>query len=195
MPFYSNLTAHGYGFAVKTEHRQSECSWCRWALDTAMEHMKDANLKFTKSTKHQPDETPHVVHVTRIYRALGSTPPAADPCDLSDDTLRRLFSASTDPWQRAMIEEVTNLRIKLSRQRPVVLDLEEDEAATVLRLLDIEEENQTAEADTAYQNGDGFEGECAQARQLAEEAEKIADRLRKTLGKHLDKAYAGELES
>lgn len=193
MPFYSNLTAHGYGFAVKTEHRQSECSWCRWALDTAMEHMKDANLKFTKSTKHQPDETPHVVHVTRIYRALGSTPPAADPCDLSDDTLRRLFSASTDPWQRAMIEEVMNLRIKLSRQRPVVLDLEEEEAATVLTLLELEAEEKTTDADEAYQNGNGYESQCAQSRANAERAEKLADRLRKILAKHLDKAYAGEL--
>lgn len=79
------------------------------------------------------------------------------------------------------------------RQRPVVLDLEEDEAALLLRLLDCEEDTQVAEGDANYQNGSGYERQCAENRLAAKRAEDLADRIRKILGKHLDKAYAGEL--
>ena len=191
---YGFARAHGYEFGTKSDHRTDVCAWCAQAKDVALAHMKDASLKTTKSTKTEPDDTPHVVRVTRLGRDISYRGgPAVDPCDLSDDTLRRIFDTTESNWDRAMIEEVMNLRIKLSRQRPVVLDLNEDEAATVLNLLDLEQENQTDEADAHYQNGSGFESDCVQARTLAEEVEKIADRLRSKLAKHLDKAYAGEL--
>jgi len=118
--------------------------------------------------------------------------PEVNPCDLSDGTLRRIFGTTESNWDRAMVAEVLNLRSKLSRQRDVVLDLTEAEAATVLGLLDQEQEDQTDVADAHYQNGDGYEGECVQAMTLAADAEKIGDRLRKLLGKRLDKVYAGE---
>lgn len=191
---FGSVIAHGYQFGMKSDHRTDVCTWCAQAKAVALTHMKDATLKTTRSTKIEPDDTPHVVHLTRLGRDWATQgAPAVNPCDLSDDTLRRVFSTTQSNWDRAMIEEVMNLRIKLSRERPVVLDLEEDEAATVLNLLDLEQENQTDEADAHYQNGSGFEADCVQARTLAEEVEKIADRLRSKLANHLDKAYAGEL--
>lgn len=205
MPYHKVTNAHGYSFGTKSEHRISKCTWCAQALETALAHVRDASLKTTKSTKYEPNDTAHVVHLVRLGR--DNTPRFADPsltvhttvkvdpCDLSDDTLRVVFRDTESNWDRAMIEEVINLRIKLSRKRPVVLDLNEDETATVLGLLHAEVEAQTDEADAHYQNGSGFEADCVQARTLAEDAEKIADRLRKLLAKHLDKAYSGELES
>lgn len=191
---YGFARAHGYEFGTKSDHRTDVCAWCAQAKDVALAHMKDASLKTTKSTKTEPDDTPHVVRVTRLGRDISYRGgPAVDPCDLSDDTLRRVFSLTKSNWDRAMIEEVMNLRIKLSRQRPVVLDLEEGEAALLLELLHDEVDGQTALADTHYQNGSGFERECAQAREAERQTEAVADRLRSKLAKHLDKAYAGEL--
>lgn len=195
---YTNryFQAHNHGFHITSDHALSECFWCSQARDTALEHMRDANLKTTKSTKYEPDDTPHVVHLTRLGRDDSQRgAPAVNPCDLSDDTLRNVFATTQSNWDRAMIEEVVNLRIKLSRQRPVVLDLEEGEAALLLGLLNEEVDAQGVKGDFHYQNGDGFEAECAQARGAEREAEALAERLRKLLGKHLDKAYAGELES
>lgn len=113
--------------------------------------------------------------------------------DMTDGGLSRYFERTATPNERALITEVLNLRIKMSRQRPVVLDLEESEAALLLGLLHEEVDVQTVTADLNYQNGSGYEAECAQAREAEQAAEKLADRLRKILGKHLDKAYAGEL--
>lgn len=117
---------------------------------------------------------------------------STEPIDMSDDGLQKYNQIATAN-EKALLTEVLNLRIKLSRQRPVVLDLEEEEAATVLTLLELEAEEKTTDADEAYQNGNGYESQCAQSRANAERAEKLADRLRKILAKHLDKAYAGEL--
>lgn len=131
---------------------------------------------------------------TYTLKPEASEKPAVDPCDLSDDTLRRISSDTESNWDRAMIEEVMNLRIKLSRQRDVVLDMTEAESALVLDLLAGEVDRTTAEADNHYTDGDGYEAECAQARAHAREAEQVADRLRKALGKHLDKTYNVEVD-
>lgn len=205
MTYHKVTNAHGYSFGTKSEHRISKCNWCAQALEVGLGHMKDATLKTTKSTKYEPNDTAHVVQLVRLGR--DNTPRFADPsltvrttmkvdpCDLSDDTLHRVFSTTESNWDRAMIEEVMNLRIKLSRKRPVVLDLEEHEAALLLDLLHAEVDGQTALADSHYQNGSGFERECAEAREAERKAEAVADRLRKLLRKYLDKAYHGELES
>ena len=195
MPLSQHLGgAHGYAFHVNSDHALSECFWCSQARDTALEHMRDVSLKTTKSTKYAPDDTPHVVHLTRLGRDGSQRgAPAVNPCDLSDDTLRNVFATTQSNWDRAMIKEVMNLRIKLSRQRPVVLDLEEGEAALLLGLLNEEVDAQGVKGDFHYQNGTGFEAECVLAREEGRQAEALADRLRKLLGKHLDKAYAGEL--
>lgn len=114
--------------------------------------------------------------------------------DMSDKGLNRYANTATAN-EAKLITEVMNLRIKLSRQRDVVLDMTEAEAALVLDLLAGEVDDATAEADNHYQNGSGFEGECAEARQRVTAAEALEDRLRSKLGKRLDKAYAGELKS
>jgi len=191
---YGFVRAHGYDFATKSVHRTDVCEWCAQAKDTAVAHMRDATLKCTKSTKTEPDDTRHTVTLTRLGRDSSQRRgPVVNPCDLSDETLRRVFSTTESNWDRAMIEEVMNLRIKLSRQRPVILDLEEGEAALLLDLLHAEVDAQTTVADVNYSNGSGFEVDCAKAREGEREAEALADRLRKLLSKHLDKAYAGEL--
>jgi len=196
--------AHGAWFGVVGTHTRG-CSYCRHAQDVAEAHMRDANLKSTKYTTHDGFGEPHVVTLTRIARnsPMGPLPkfatggyiamPKAD-IDLSDTGLSAYAAKPTTTLNELkLIYEVTNLRLKLERQRPVVLDLEEGEAALVLRLLDMEQEDKEATADGHYQNGSGFEGECAQARQEAEEADKLGDRLRDVLSKYLDKAYTGEL--
>lgn len=205
MIYHKVTNAHGYSFGTKSEHMTRKCTWCAQALETALVHMKDASLKTTKSTKYEPDDTAHVVQLVRLGR--DNTPRYADPsltvhttvkvdpCDLSDDTLRRVFSTTESNWDRAMIEEVLNLRIKASRQRPVILDLEEHEAVLLLELLHSEVDARSVVADMNYTNGSGFEVDCAKAREGEREAEALADRLRKLLAKHLDKAYAGELKS
>lgn len=191
---YGFARAHGYEFGTSSDHRTDVCHWCSQAKDTALAHMKDASLRTTKSTKTEPDDTLHVVRVTRLGRDNSSRGgPAVNPCDLSDDTLRNIFATTQSNWDRAMIEEVMNLRIKLSRQRPVVLDLEEGEAVLLLELLHSEVDARSVVADMNYTNGSGFEVDCAKAREGEREAEALADRLRKLLAKHLDKAYAGEL--
>lgn len=196
MPYHKVTNAHGYSFGTKSEHRISKCTWCAQALEVGLGHMKDATLKTTKSTKYEPNDTAHVVQLVRLGRDNSSRGgPAVNPCDLSDDTLRNIFATTQSNWDRAMIEEVMNLRIKLSRKRPVVLDLEEHEAALVLDLLHKEEDFRTSDANAHYQNGSGYEKTCASNRHAAKVAETVADRLGKTLGKHLDKAYNGELES
>ncbi len=191
---YGFARAHGYEFGTSSDHRTDVCHWCSQAKDMALAYMQDATLKTTRSIKREPDDTSHAVTVTRLGRDNSSRGgPAVDPCDLSDDTLRRVFSLTESNWDRAMIEEVMNLRIKLSRQRPVVLDLEEGEAVLLLELLHSEVDAQTVAADRNYTNGSGFEVDCAKAREGERKAEALANRLRGLLSKHLDKAYAGEL--
>lgn len=190
---YGFVRAHGYEFGTKSDHRTDVCVWCAAAKDSAVAHMRDATLQTTKSTKREPDETPHVVRLTRLGRDSTSRGATVNPCDLSDDTLRVIFRDTESTWDRAIIEEVFNLRTKLSRQRPVVLDLEEGEAVLLLELLHSEVDAQTVVADMNYTNGSGYETDCARAREGEREAEALADRLRKLLGNHLDKAYAGEL--
>lgn len=197
---YGFVRAHGYEFGTKSDHRTDVCVWCAAAKDSAVAHMRDATLKTTKSTKCEPDETPHVVRLTRLGRDSTSRGTVVNPCDLSDDTLRVILRDTESTWDRAIIEEVFNLRTKLSRlrtklsrQRPVILDLEEGEAVLLLELLHSEVDAQTGVADMNYTNGSGYETDCARAREGEREAEALADRLRKLLGNHLDKAYAGEL--
>lgn len=189
MTFTYTYSAHEYMFRAESDHRQHECTWCRQARETALSHMRDTTLKTTKSTKYEiPTNIPHTVHVTRMYGQSGPSgftwevPPLVEQINFTDTTGK--FGVSG-----------TYVRQSEGLTLPVVLDLTEAEAATVLGLLDAEEERQSDEADAAYQNGDGFEGECVQARTLAADAVKIADRLRKALAEHLDKAYAGELGS
>lgn len=113
--------------------------------------------------------------------------------DMSDKGLNRYVNTAS-PNETKLITEVMNLRIKLSRQRDVVLDMTEAEAALVLDLLAGEVDDATAEADNHYQNGSGFEGECAEARQRVTAAEALEDRLRDNLSKALDKVYSGGAE-
>jgi hypothetical protein len=154
--------------------------------------MKDASLKTTQYTIHDAYGDPHTVKLIRIPGAPRCEATETADIDMSDRGLNRYVNTAT-PNEKALITEVVNLRIKLSRQRPVVLDLEESEAALLLDLLHEEVDALTVKADVNYQNGSGYEAECAQAREAERAAEKVADRLRKILGKHLDKAYAGEL--
>lgn len=214
MTYQEFVRTYGYEFGINTDHRTNTCRWCGYAKDTALEHMRDASLRTTKSTKYEPDDTPHVVHLTRLRKDTSTIPETVhfstkapwglsgtyvrqedrEPIDMSDRGLNRYVNNAT-PNETALITEVVNLRIKLSRQRPVVLDLEEGEAALLLGLLNEEVDAQGVKGDVDYQNGAGFEAECALAREEERQAEALADRLRKLLGKHLDKAYAGELES
>lgn len=113
--------------------------------------------------------------------------------DMSDKGLNRYANTATAN-EAKLITEVMNLRIKLSRQRDVVLDMTEAEAALVLDLLAGEVDDATAEADNHYQNGSGFEGECAEARQRVTVAEAVEDRLRSKLGNRLDTVYSGGAE-
>lgn len=205
---------HGAWFEVEATHGEGPwCGWCRKAQGVAEAHMKDATLKTTKYTTHDNRGQEHMVKLSRVagnvnpqtaayvqfncgplprYAQGGLvTKPKAD-IDMTDAGLSK-YSEGATPNELKLIYEVANLRIKLSRMKPVVLDLTESEAALLLSLLHQEEENQSDMAEAHYQNGDGFEGECVQARQLAHDAEKLADRLRKLLGKHLDKAYTGKL--
>ncbi len=209
---------HGAWFQVEATHgEKSWCSWCRKAQDVAEAHVKDATLKTAKYTVNDHRDQPHSVKLTRIpgnlnpqtdsfvkfhvgplpkYAAGGHVTLPQPDIDMSDAGLSRYAAKPTATLNELkLIYEVTNLRIKLKRQRPVVLDLDESEARLVLLLLELEQEAKDDDAEGHYQNGDGFEGECVQARTESREAEKLADRLRKLIGKHLDKAYAGELES
>jgi hypothetical protein len=207
MTYYGYVRAHGYGFQAKSDHSQRECAWCQQAKEVAVSHMRDATLKTTKSTKHEPDETPHAVHLTRIGRDSGVPSYSEDP--LYGHKTRGLFASriGAAPLSTTINFMDAEGKFGLSgtyvRQnaasaepkQPVVLDMTEAEAALVLDLLAGEVDDATAEADNHYTNGSGFEGECAEARQRVGAAEALEDRLRKLLGKHLDRAYAGELES
>lgn len=112
--------------------------------------------------------------------------------DMSDAGLAK-YSATATPNEEKLIYALLDFRIRRDRLRDVVLDLTEAEAALVLDLLHKEEDFRTSDADANYQNGSGYEKVCASNRHAAKVAETVADRLGKTLGKHLDKAYAGEL--
>lgn len=197
MTFTYTYAAHGYMFRAASDHYQHECTWCRQARETALEHMRDASLKTTKSTKYEvPTDIPHTVHVTRLYRNTGTSEFSAPQHRTTMFTGPFSFGLG-EPLKVNVSGDVTpdlsGTYVKADPKRPVMLALAESEASAVLELLVSEWENQTEEADAAYQNGNGFEGECVQARTLAADAEKIADRLRKALADHLDKAYAGEL--
>jgi hypothetical protein len=200
MTFTYTYAAHGYMFRAASDHYQHECTWCRQARETALEHMRDASLRTTKSTKYEvPTDIPHTVHVTRLYRATGASEPSAPRYGTMYTGPFGSTIGLGEPWKvhvsGDVASDMSGTYVKADPKRPVVLALTEAEASAVLELLVSEWEHQTEEADMAYQNGNGFEGECVQARTLAADAEKIADRLRKALAEHLDKAYAGELGS
>jgi hypothetical protein len=190
------LRAHGHRFRTVSDHRQAECTWCRQAKDTAVQHMKDATLLTTKSTKYETmTGKPHTVRLERLGKDAGKPGYEEYPyySGLSGHSLLGEMPLSFNIGGHIPVPEMSGQYLRLDPKRPVVLELNEAEAATVVKLLDREEAVQSEEADAHYQNGDGFEERCADARTLAVEAEKIADRLRKALGTHLDKAYAGEL--
>jgi hypothetical protein len=196
MPVYGYLRAHGYGFQAESDHRQSDCLWCRQAKEVAVSHMRDATLKTTKSTKYEPDDTPHTVHLKRQGRSHGPAMYSEHPLytGLFRSTLGAQPLATTINFVDAEGKfGVSGTYVRTEEKRPVVLSLDESEAALLLRLLDREEDAQITEGDANYQNGSGYERQCVENRIAAKRAEDLADRLRDTLSEYLDKAYGGEL--
>lgn len=179
------MNAYGYTFNYNATHALRNCGWCATANSKALATMRDdIDLKTVTSHRDEPFGARHTVVLTRQEK----TPTYGYTWKL--ETPRETVNLSGHiPFG------VSGAYRKEDPAHPVALDLSPAEAAMVLGLLDAEEERQSDEADSLYQNGDGYEAECVQARQLAKDAEMIADRLRKALAEHLDKAYAGELGS
>lgn len=148
------INAHGYTFKYTAHHMLHLCTWCREAKEKAVNTMRDADLKTVTSHKDEPDDTRHTVRLERGARRkfdgnafgytwginpdepvrftykLGNTERAVSTTDAG---LAAHLDRAT-PNERRLIRALQEERAA-KRQRPVVLDMTLQEAASVVQVL------------------------------------------------------------